>query len=124
VARLPLVHGLGPVAVEQARERAVGKQAAAGLAARAVVGLVVGADDALHCRVSIVEEGGSAEDRCSVNRAFMKPLCGLDAVTAVDGAAAGEAFCAALVVSLRAASRPGAQPSLPSAAELEEILAR
>jgi sugar/nucleoside kinase (ribokinase family) len=56
--------------------------------------------------------------------------------------ASGDAFCAALVVSLLqgrergealaracaagaiAASRPGAQPSLPTAAELEEILAR
>lgn len=61
-------------------------------------------------------------------------------VTAVDGTAAGDAFCAALVVSLRegrergaaleracaagalAASRPGAQPSLPTAAEVDEIL--
>ena len=62
--------------------------------------------------------------------------------SAVDGTAAGDAFCAALVVSLLqgrergealvragaagaiAASRPGVQPSLPTAAELEEILAR
>ncbi len=62
------------------------------------------------------------------------------AVTAVDGTAAGDAFCAALVVSLlegrerdaalaRAcaagaltASRAGAQPSLPSAAEVDELL--
>ena len=62
------------------------------------------------------------------------------AVTAVDGTAAGDAFCAALLVSLLegrdrlealrracaagaiAASRPGAQPSLPTAAELDEIL--
>jgi len=61
-------------------------------------------------------------------------------VTAVDGTAAGDAFCAALLVSLLegrdrlealrrgcaagaiAASRPGAQPSLPTAAELDEIL--
>ncbi len=61
-------------------------------------------------------------------------------VTAVDGTAAGDAFCAALVVSLVAgrrreealrracaagaiaASRRGAQPSLPTAAEVEEIL--
>jgi sugar/nucleoside kinase (ribokinase family) len=54
-----------------------------------------------------MEEGGSAEDRCSVNRAFMRPLCGLYALAAVDGTAAGDAFRAALVVSL-----------------LEEILAR
>lgn len=62
-------------------------------------------------------------------------------VRAVDATAAGDAFCAALVVSLLegrergaalaracaagalAASRMGAQPSLPSARELDEILA-
>jgi ribokinase len=62
-------------------------------------------------------------------------------VEAVDGTAAGDAFCAALVVSfgegrergeaLRracaagalAASRAGAQPSLPTAGELDRILA-
>jgi ribokinase len=62
-------------------------------------------------------------------------------VEAVDGTAAGDAFCAALVVSLLeerpheealtracaagalAASRPGAQPSLPTAAEVDAILA-
>jgi ribokinase len=62
-------------------------------------------------------------------------------VRAVDGTAAGDAFTACLVVShlegrewdeaLRracaagaiAASRPGAQPSLPTAAEVDEILA-
>lgn len=62
-------------------------------------------------------------------------------IDAVDGTAAGDAFCAALVVGLiegreradalrracaagaLAASRAGAQPSLPSAAELEEVLA-
>ena len=61
-------------------------------------------------------------------------------VQAVDGTAAGDAFTACLVVShlegrewdealLRAcaagaiaASRPGAQPSLPTAAEVDEIL--
>jgi ribokinase len=61
-------------------------------------------------------------------------------VTAVDGTAAGDAFCAALVVGLLegrdrqqaltracaagalAASRAGAQPSLPTTAELEEAL--
>lgn len=62
------------------------------------------------------------------------------AVTAVDGTAAGDAFCAALVVSLLegrergaaleracaagalAASRPGAQPSLPTAEEVDALL--
>jgi ribokinase len=63
-------------------------------------------------------------------------------VDAVDGTAAGDAFTACLVVSLLegrdrdealgracaagalAASRPGAQPSLPTAAEVDEILRR
>jgi ribokinase len=62
-------------------------------------------------------------------------------VEAVDGTAAGDAFCAALVVGMLegrdraaalaracaagalAASRRGAQPSLPTAAELDAILA-
>jgi ribokinase len=61
-------------------------------------------------------------------------------VEAVDGTAAGDAFCAALLVSLLdgldpqaalrracaagaiAASRPGAQPSLPTAAEVDALL--
>lgn len=63
-------------------------------------------------------------------------------IDAVDGTAAGDAFTACLVVSLLegrerdealtracaagaiAASRPGAQPSLPTAAEVDAILAR
>ncbi len=63
-------------------------------------------------------------------------------VDAVDGTAAGDAFCAALLVYLLrdadredalrracaagalAASRHGAQPSLPTAAEVEELLHR
>ena len=63
-------------------------------------------------------------------------------VNVVDGTAAGDAFCAALVVGLVdgldrtqaltracaagaiAASRPGAQPSLPTAAEIDAILSR
>jgi len=62
-------------------------------------------------------------------------------IEAVDGTAAGDAFCAALVVALLegearadalrracaagalAASRLGAQPSLPTAAEVDGILA-
>ncbi|MDQ3866846.1 MAG: ribokinase [Actinomycetota bacterium] len=62
-------------------------------------------------------------------------------VVAVDGTAAGDAFCSCLVVSLLeerpreealrracaagaiAASRPGAQPSLPTAREVDEMLA-
>ena len=62
-------------------------------------------------------------------------------VRAVDGTAAGDAFCAALVVALLggedradalrracaagalAASRAGAQPSLPTAAEVDALLA-
>jgi len=62
-------------------------------------------------------------------------------VTAVDGTAAGDAFCAAMVVGMLegrddqdalrracaagalAASRFGAQPSLPTAAEIDAILA-
>ena len=62
-------------------------------------------------------------------------------VRVVDGTAAGDAFCSALVVSLLrgeahqqaliracaagalAASKPGAQPSLPTTAELDAILA-
>jgi ribokinase len=63
-------------------------------------------------------------------------------VSAVDGTAAGDAFCAALIVSLLdgrdraealeracaagalAASRAGAQPSLPSADELDALVMR
>ncbi len=63
------------------------------------------------------------------------------AIDAVDGTAAGDAFTACLLVSLLegrdhdealrracaagalAASRPGAQPSLPTAAEVDAILA-
>jgi ribokinase len=63
-------------------------------------------------------------------------------IAAVDGTAAGDAFCAVLLVALLsgkeqaealdwacaagalAASRPGAQPSLPTASEVDSLLAR
>jgi hypothetical protein len=78
----------------------------------------------LEVHVSIVEESGSVEDGCSVNRASMRPSCGLYALTVVAGTAAGEALARACAAGAIAASRPGAQPSLPTAAELDEILAR
>jgi ribokinase len=74
------------------------------------------------------------EDGDEVARAAPPP------VEAVDGTAAGDAFTACLLVSLLegrareealrracaagavAASRPGAQPSLPTAAEIDAIL--
>lgn len=76
------------------------------------------------------------EDGREIARASPPPI------EAVDGTAAGDAFCAALVVGLLegrakqealgracaagaiAASRPGAQPSLPFADELEAVWAR
>jgi ribokinase len=88
-----------------------------------LVALTLGAEGA------VLLEGG-----VEVARAAPPP------VRAVDGTAAGDAFCAALVVSLLegrardqalvracaagaiAASRPGAQPSLPTGAEIDEIL--
>jgi ribokinase len=90
-----------------------------------LVALTLGAEGA------VLLEGGR-----EVARATPPP------VDPVDGTAAGDAFCAALVVSLLegraraealrracaagalAASRLGAQPSLPTAAELDEILSR
>ena len=78
-----------------------------------------------RCRVPIVEEG---ECRGQVFRqpGLYEAFIGLYALTAVDGTAAGDAFRAARACAAGAiaASRPGAQPSLPTAAELEEILAR
>ncbi len=88
-----------------------------------LVALTLGADGAV-----LLERGEE------VARAVPPP------VTAVDGTAAGDAFCAALVVSLLegyergaalaracaagalAASRAGAQPSLPTAAEVDALL--
>src|SRR5690606_4631578 len=49
---LELVEGLGPALLQQARERAIGQELAAGLAAGAVVGLVLRVDDALHGRTA------------------------------------------------------------------------
>jgi ribokinase len=90
-----------------------------------LVALTLGADGA------VLLEGGE-----EVARATPPP------VEAVDGTAAGDAFCAALVVGLLegrerasaleracaagalAASRPGAQPSLPTAVELDAVLVR
>jgi ribokinase len=89
-----------------------------------LVALTLGADGAV-----LLEHGSEV--------ARAKP----PAVNAVDGTAAGDAFCAALVVSLRegrdredslrwacaagalAASRLGAQPSLPTADEVDRLLA-
>jgi ribokinase len=89
----------------------------------ALFALTLGADGAL------LLEGGEEVARAA------PPV-----VEAVDGTAAGDAFTACLVVSLLegrereealrracaagaiAASRPGAQPSLPTAAEVDEIL--
>jgi ribokinase len=89
-----------------------------------LVALTLGADGAV-----LLEDGRE------VARATPPP------VQAVDGTAAGDAFCAALVVSLLegrerqealrracaagalAASRRGAQPSLPTAEEIERLLA-
>jgi ribokinase len=88
-----------------------------------LVALTLGAEGA------VLLEGGREVARA-------RPPC----VTPVDGTAAGDAFCAALVVGLLegrerapaleracaagalAASRPGAQPSLPTAAELDALV--
>jgi len=89
-----------------------------------LVALTLGAEGA------VLLEGGREVARASAPQ-----------VEVVDGTAAGDAFCAALVVGLLerrdrraaleracaagalAASRPGAQPSLPTAAELDGLVA-
>jgi ribokinase len=91
---------------------------------RGLVALTLGADGA------VLLDGGEEVARA-------RP----PSVRAVDGTAAGDAFCAALVVALLsgqdragalrracaagalAASRHGAQPSLPTAAEVDALLA-
>jgi ribokinase len=94
-------------------------------APRGLVALTLGADGA------VLLDGGEEV-------ASARP----PAVDAVDGTAAGDAFTASLVVSLLegrardealaracaagalAASRPGAQPSLPTAGEVDAVVAR
>lgn len=118
-ARAPLPPGLEPdlLIVNRYEREIVGPY-------RGLMALTLGADGAVLC------ENGSEV-------ASARP----PQVNAVDGTAAGDAFCAALVVSLLeerprelalaracaagalAASRPGAQPSLPTAAEVDRVLA-
>src|SRR5262245_8519073 len=50
---LELLEGPGPVVPEQPRQGTIRRQAPAGLAARAVVGLGVGVDDALDRRAAV-----------------------------------------------------------------------
>jgi ribokinase len=99
--------------------------AVAGLDRAALVAVTAGADGA------VLRAGGREAARAAA-----------PAVTAVDGTGAGDAFTGALVVSLlagldrdaalrraclagaAAASRPGAQPSLPRPADLDALEAR
>jgi ribokinase len=117
-ARAPLPPGLEPdlLIVNRYEREIVGPYSG-------LIALTLGAEGAVLC-----------EDGVEVARA--RP----PQVEVVDGTAAGDAFCAALVVSLLeerprelaleracaagalAASRPGAQPSLPSAEELDRVL--
>jgi ribokinase len=118
-ARAPLPPGLQPdlLIVNRYEREIVGGY-------RGLMALTLGAEGAVLC-----------EDGVELARA--RP----PRVQVVDGTAAGDAFCAALVVSLLeerprelaleracaagalAASRPGAQPSLPSGDELDRVLA-
>src|SRR5258708_4426302 len=50
--RSDVVDRLGPVVLQEPRERTVGEQPAAGLAARAIVALVLRVDDPLHGRAA------------------------------------------------------------------------
>ena len=111
--------------------------AAARLGARVRFVGRIGADDLVL--QSLAREG---VDTSGVRRDDGESGVALILVDAVDGTAAGDSFCAALVVSLLegrgreealvracaagaiAASRRGAQPSLPNAAEIDEILSR
>ena len=111
------------VVVNRAEHAALGPSL--GDAAARCVAVTHGADGAVLLR-----------DGVEVARAAPPP------VRAVDGTAAGDAFTAALVVAMLdgvpdadalrracaagalAATRPGAQPSLPTAAEVDGILAR
>ncbi len=52
MAGLPRVDTAGPIVLQQPRHRAVSQHLAAGLAARAVVGLVLGIPDPLHRRAA------------------------------------------------------------------------
>src|SRR5262249_1022739 len=49
---LHLLERARPIRLQQSRQRAVREQTAVGLAAGAVIGLVVGVDDALHRRAA------------------------------------------------------------------------
>jgi ribokinase len=94
---------------------------------------LVGAHDGLVALTLGAEGAVLLEGRAEVARAIPPEL------QVVDGTAAGDAFCAALVVSLLeglgrvdalrracvagalAASKAGAQPSLPTAAEVDAL---
>jgi len=117
-ARAPLPPGVEPdlLIVNRYEREIVGSY-------RGLMALTLGAEGAVLC------ENGVEVARARPPR-----------VEVVDGTAAGDAFCAALVVSLLeerprelalvracaagalAASRPGAQPSLPTAAEVDRVL--
>jgi ribokinase len=117
-ARAPLPAGIDPdlVIVNQYEREVLGTY-------RGLTALTLGAEGAVLL-----------EDGVEVARARAPE------VKAVDGTAAGDAFCAALVVSLvqgiprgqalaracaagaLAASKAGAQPSLPTAAEVDRVL--